>query len=208
MINIRSIHSQDIESLYAISLATGAIGKDASSLYRDGRLIGHIYVGPYAVLTPSSCFVAVQGDEVVGFVVGTLDTTLFECRLENEWWPKLRDQYPDPDIEQSDSWDADEKRSFMIHHPKRTPGEILVGYPSHVHLNLLPKAQRKGIGRSLLKMWVSQAEELGACGVHVGVNAQNQNAQLFWQAQCFSNLDDLIVDIENTTLWLGRKLRS
>ncbi|PCI05474.1 MAG: GNAT family N-acetyltransferase [Hyphomicrobiales bacterium] len=208
MINIRALQSQDIESLYAISLATGAIGKDASSLYRDGRLIGHIYVGPYAVLTPSNCFVAEQGDEIVGFVVGTLDTASFERRLEDEWWPKLRDQYPDPDIKHSNSWNMDQKRSFMIHHPNRTPDEILAVYPSHVHLNLLPKAQRKGIGTSLINSWLSHAEELGSCGVHVGVNAQNQNARLFWQAQSFSDLDDLIVDTKIKTLWLGRKLHS
>lgn len=208
MINIRPLHSRDIESLYAISLATGAIGQDASSLYRDGRLIGHIYVGPYAVLTPSSCFVAEQGNKIVGFVVGTLDTASFERRLEDEWWPKLRHQYPDPDVKHSDGWDADQKRCFMVHHPAKTPSEILTAYPSHVHLNLLPEAQRKGIGTSLLNLWISQAEELGSCGVHVGVNAQNHNAKFFWQAQGFSNLDDLIVDTANKTLWLGKKLRS
>ena len=43
---IRPFAPADLDSLYAICLATGESGQDAASLYRDGKLIGHIYAGP------------------------------------------------------------------------------------------------------------------------------------------------------------------
>ncbi len=36
------------DACYSISLATGFAGGDASHLYRDPRLMGHIYIAPYA----------------------------------------------------------------------------------------------------------------------------------------------------------------
>jgi hypothetical protein len=54
MIDIRRFHADDLEALYAISLAAGLAGGDASHLYADPRLMGHIYAAPYALLEPDS----------------------------------------------------------------------------------------------------------------------------------------------------------
>ena len=40
---IRGYRSDDLDALYAVSLATGDAGGDASALYRDPRLIGHVF---------------------------------------------------------------------------------------------------------------------------------------------------------------------
>ena len=49
---IRPFQSDDLDALYRISLATGLAGGDASHLYEDAKLMGHIYAAPYAVLEP------------------------------------------------------------------------------------------------------------------------------------------------------------
>ena len=36
----RQVEARDIEAVYAVSLATGSAGSDASHLYRDGALVG------------------------------------------------------------------------------------------------------------------------------------------------------------------------
>ncbi len=206
MITLRPVEDRDIESLYAISLATGASGEDAASLYEDGRMMGHIYSAPYAALSPSTCFVADNGREVVGFAVGAIDTCSFEEQLEDEWWPELRAIYADPHDLPRSIWNADQKRCFMIHHPQRTPAEITKEYPSHLHINLLPQAQGIGIGSSLLKSWLHKAHALGAIGAHVGVNAQNERALRFWTAHGFQKLDHLIEPRSTRTVWFGRHI--
>jgi hypothetical protein len=85
MANVRPLQPRDVDALYAISLATGLAGGDASPLYRDRKLMGHIYSAPYASLQPDLCLVAEDVAGVGGFVVGTADTSSWERRLEREW---------------------------------------------------------------------------------------------------------------------------
>ena len=87
MITIRAAEQDDLERFYAISLATGHIGADASHFFDDPKMIGHIYSAPYLKLVPEPCFVAVDDLGVAGFIVGVLDTHSFERLLEDEWWP-------------------------------------------------------------------------------------------------------------------------
>jgi hypothetical protein len=82
MTNLRTVRTEDIDRLYAISLLTGDAGKDATPLHRDGRLIGHIYSVPYATLHPELVFVAEDDDGVFGYIAGTFDTIAFDKRLE------------------------------------------------------------------------------------------------------------------------------
>jgi hypothetical protein len=96
VLNIRLFHSEDIEALYRISLAAGFAVGDASHLYDDPKLMGHIYSAPYALLEPELALVAVDQRGVAGFAVGGIDTAIWERRLERDWWPILRQHYADP----------------------------------------------------------------------------------------------------------------
>jgi ribosomal protein S18 acetylase RimI-like enzyme len=186
---LRPFERPDLDALYAISLATGASGEDASALYRDPKLIGHIYSAPYALLSPETAFVAEDEDGVAGYIVGVLDTRAFDELLEREWWPRLRRQHADPSARPATTWNADQKRSFAIHHPKRTADAIVDAFPAHIHMNLLPRLQGRGIGRALLDHWLHTARRLGADGVHLGANAENHRAISFWQRCGFARLE-------------------
>lgn len=199
---LRPFEKRDLDALYAISLATGASGQDASALHRDPKLIGHIYSAPYALLSPETAFVAEDEDGVAGYVVGVLDTRAFDERLEREWWPALRRQYADPSAIPASAWNADQKRSFSIHHPKRTADAIVDAFPAHIHMNLLPRLQGRGIGRALLERWLHTARERGADGVHLGANAENHRAISFWQRCGFARLE---VPGE-TSVWFGLRI--
>ena len=56
MAGIRPYRKSDLSALYAICLATGDAGRDASHLYRDPDLIGHVYAGGYAACAPETTF--------------------------------------------------------------------------------------------------------------------------------------------------------
>jgi GNAT superfamily N-acetyltransferase len=206
MVELRPFKRQDLDSLYAISLATGLAGGDASALYQDGRMIGHIYSAPYALLSPTTSFVAQDSEGVAGYIVGALDTPAFEERLEREWWPGLRAIYRDPGGDPPSAWSADQRRSFMIHHPRRTPAAISELFPSHLHMNLLPRMQGRGVGRSLLELWLGTARAMGATSVHVVPNSQNQRAIRFWETCGFDRLAAHPATPADSRIWLGRHL--
>ncbi|MGG2477876.1 GNAT family N-acetyltransferase, partial [Rhizobium sp. BR5] len=65
-----SARPEDEDALYAISLATGDAGEDATPLYRDGRMVGHIYSVPYLHLWPDAVFVAEDEEGVCGYIAG------------------------------------------------------------------------------------------------------------------------------------------
>jgi hypothetical protein len=71
---IRPYEERDLDALFAISLATGLAGADASALYDDPRMMGHIYAAPYARLDPGLALVVEDDKGVAGYVVGTIDT--------------------------------------------------------------------------------------------------------------------------------------
>ena len=140
MLAIRTFRSADLEALYAISLATGHEGGDASHLYKDRKLIGHIYSAPYALLEPRLALVVEDDEGVAGFAVGTPDTGTWQERLEAEWWPKAS-----PTIRRS----CCEAGGRMVRGPApRDTLSIARGVPlnrlsssiqPHLHLNLLER---------------------------------------------------------------------
>ena len=203
MVNVRPLKPCDIDALYAISLATGLAGGDASSLYRDPNLMGHIYSAPYASLQPDLCLVAEDEGGVAGFVVGTDDTSSWERRLEREWWPRLRQQYPVPDEARMVEWSHDHRRVSMIHNPRPTPAAVVQSYPSHLHMNLLPRLQGLGIGSRMFAAWLSTAATRGIGPLHVAVNRANTRAVGFWQRVGFNRID-IPDDRAGRTIWMGR----
>ncbi|HTC10999.1 MAG TPA: GNAT family N-acetyltransferase [Acetobacteraceae bacterium] len=185
MAEIRAVRQDDLDALYRIALATGDGGNDAASLYRDQRLLGHIYAAPYAVLCPETVFVAGDAQGVGGYIVGAADTVAYEARLEQEWWPTLRAVCPDPAVIPPQSRTPDQRRMHMIHHPHHTPGGLTAAYPSHLHINLLPRLRGRGTGHALLMRWLHAVRQLGSTGVHLAVGVNNTLAIQFYQAHGF-----------------------
>jgi GNAT superfamily N-acetyltransferase len=203
MPTIRPFRSDDLEALYRISLATALAGGDASHLYADPRLMGHIYAAPYAVLEPGLAFVVEDDEGVAGFAVGAIDTTAWERRLEQDWWPALRTRYAMPVEAGAAEWTSDQRRAFMIHRPSSTPSVVAQLYPAHLHLNLLPRLQGRGVGTMLFDRWTSVARARDAKGLHVAVNRANVGGAGFWRKMGFSDLS-LDGQPEGRTLWQGR----
>lgn len=203
MPTIRPFRANDLDSLYGISLATGFEGGNASHLYADPRLMGHVYAAPYALLEPQLALVVEDGDGVAGFAVGTTDTTAWEARLERNWWPALRERYALPAEADAARWTADQRRAFMIHRPARTPATVARLYPAHLHMNLLPRLQGRGIGTTLFDRWTAAASALGATALHVAVNRANAGGVAFWRKIGFAELALEGVP-EGRTVWMGR----
>ncbi|MBF2716908.1 GNAT family N-acetyltransferase [Agrobacterium vitis] len=204
MIKIENFDNKYTDDLFSISLATGHLGGDASHLYDDPKLIGLIYSTPYATLEPSMVLLVTDDQGVAGFALGVTDTSLWEDRLERDWWPRLRAEYPDPSYLPSSEWTHDQRRFHMIHHPSRIPTAILGSYPAHLHMNLRPRAQGAGVGMRLLNAWLDLIAPYAPSGVHVGANRHNERAVNFWKRAGFRELEIEPMQLSRTIL-LGRE---
>jgi ribosomal protein S18 acetylase RimI-like enzyme len=69
-----------------------------------------------------------------------------------------------------------------IHHPPRAARRIVEPYPSHLHIDLLPRLQGRGLGRQLLDAWFELVAARGSKGAHLGVGAANARAIRFYRA--------------------------
>jgi len=197
--NIRPYRSGDLDALYAICLATGDAGRDAAALYRDPRILGEIYVAPYAAFEPGFVLTAEDDTGVGGYILGAADTRAFEARLESEWWPNLRARHPDPGEHPRG---ADERMVRGIHHPRRAPPKVAQVFPAHLHMNLLPRLQGQGLGRHLLDCWLAMLRERGVAGVHLATGPRNPRAMRFYTRHGFHELAR-----EGDVVWFGMELR-
>lgn len=188
-ISIRPFRPDDLDDLYRVCLRTADNGRDATALFGDPLLPGHLYAAPYAVLEPSLTFVAVGPDGVAGYVVGALDSGLFQQRLEKRWWPGLRPHYPDPPASlPEDRWTRDQRLAHRMHHPYPVPADLAARYPSHLHINLLPPMQGQGAGRRLIETLTGALRAQGSPGVHLYVGVANPRAAGFYARVGFTEI--------------------
>ena len=201
---IRRAGPGDRDALYDICVRTGDSGDDARALYRNPELLGEIWVGPYLALRSDLAFAAEDDEGVVGYVFGAADTVAFEAECERRWWPALRTRYPDPPA--GAVLAADEELIRRIHQPPTTPASVVEEFPAHLHIDILPRGQGRGIGRRLMTTLFDALVAQGVDGVHLGVSPRNTRAIGFYKHLGFVPVGD--EDDESSGLLLGLRLRA
>jgi ribosomal protein S18 acetylase RimI-like enzyme len=181
-VSVRPYRPGDLDDLYRICLQTGKSGQDATSLFEDQQILGHVFAAPYGLFEPSLAFVAEDELGVGGYIIGALDSKAFEKRLEADWWPALRLRYAAPPAEISpDQWTPDQRMAAVIHAPLAVSDDLAERYPSHLHINLVPRLQAQGLGRRLIDTLVRALRERGSAGLHFFVSRDNQRAAEFYR---------------------------
>ncbi len=182
---IRPYAPPDEETLYEICLLTGDSGVDATPLYRDRRLLGEVYVGPYLRAPSALALVGADPAGVAGYVLGVPDTVAFEQWCEREWWPALRTRYP---LGTFPDGTPDDRITRLIHTPPTASPDVVERYPAHLHIDLLPRLQGRGDGRRLLTALLDGLASMGAPGIHLGVSIVNERAIGFYKRMGFTEV--------------------
>ena len=188
---IRRAVVSDIPYLYEICLKTGDAGNDASALFYDPYLIGQYYAAPYLLYPNGVCFVAEHEYRPQGYIIAVPDTLTFNHWLEEVWLPPLRERYPQP-FPSEMIRSEDEGRILAFIHNSRDMSEKpwYKDYPAHLHIDLLPSLQGKGMGRALMNTLCEDLARMGIPGVHLGVGVKNENAVAFYRKIGFSTLQE------------------
>ncbi len=175
---LRAYRPEDLDALYEVCLRTGAAGEDATDLLADHRLLGDLYVAPYAVLEPEHAHVLDDGSGAVhGYVVGACDTRAFEARCAEVWWPAARARHAAPEAGEG----LDALFLAVLAEPIPAADDVVACYPSHLHIDLLPTFQGKGWGRRLIDVLLGSLRAAGSTGVHLGVAEANARAIAFYE---------------------------
>lgn len=178
---LRQATADDHPRLCIVCLRTGDAGRDATGREDDPMLMGQIYAVPYQVLEPDFAFVVDGPDGVVGTLFGALDTGDFNRRLALDWYPALKRRVVDPGPDPV-AWRGSDWARRAIHHPQFAVPQLLVAYPSHGHIDLLPTARGRGIGRRSIGFLEKRLASAGSAGMFLDVHPQNTRARYFYES--------------------------
>lgn len=190
MFRVERAGLSDMAGVYRVCLLTGDAGGDATALYPDPDLPGHVYAGPYLAQEVGTQLVVVDGRGVAGYVISTDDTARFDAWAQEHWWPPLRARY----ARLEDGTPA-ARLVRLIHEPAGRDPALLEAYPAHFHIDLLERARGEGLGRVLLERLFAEMRERRVPGVHMGVDKENANAIGFYEHLGFRTLREGIVGV-------------
>ena len=184
--SIRSYKSADTSAVYEICLKTGNSGQDATHLFSDPLVLGHIYVGPYMEFEPQSVFILEDDQGPCGYIMGVLDSQTYYQWMHSEWLPKIRVNYKKP-TGNPDTWDETEKITDLLFHP--VSQRLLPDYPAHLHIDLLSRAQGKGQGKLLMDRFIDYLKYNKIPGLHLELSSNNARAFNFYRKYGIEELD-------------------
>lgn len=202
---IRRARPEDRAGAYHVCLKTGDNGKDGEPFYRDDPdALGRIYVGPYLKFEPELSLVLEDEQGICGYALGAFDSRNFYHRYETEWRPKLCAEFPAPNGDPV-KWSRVQQAHHCYHHPEYFCPEPYADYPSHLHIDLLPRAQGRGHGRKMIQQLVDGLRALGSPGVHLCMSAFNTPAFGFYEHLGFRELSRSGPE-NDRVIYMGKRL--
>lgn len=155
---------------------------DILATKKDREIFTFKWVINYLQNYPRYCFVSVEGDDILGYIVSTPDTEKQEERYK-------------------------EQSNRKIKYSREVLGHILLDYPAHLHINLTSKARGKGVGSMLIKYMENNLISNGVTGVHLGVMSDKESAIGFYKKNGFKVLKKQILDSDmGSVLFMGKIL--
>jgi ribosomal protein S18 acetylase RimI-like enzyme len=185
---IRPARPGDEPGAYYVCLKTGDYGKDGEPFYHeDPDALGRIFVGPYLAYEPELSLIMEDEQGICGYALGAFDSRVFYARYETEWRPALCARFPAPQGDPS-QWTRVQQVYHWYHHPDYFCPEPYQAYPSHLHIDLLVRAQGRGYGRRMIEQLMGNLRRRGSPGAHLGVSVVNTPAIGFYERLGFREL--------------------
>jgi GNAT superfamily N-acetyltransferase len=202
---IREYRAGDKEAAYHVCLKTGHHGDDGTAFFQeDPDALGRIFVGPYLEFEPDLALMLEDDAGVCGYALAALDSRRFYDRFEREWRPTLCARFPAPGGDPS-AWTRVQSVHHIYHHPDYFCPEPYDAYPSHLHIDLLPRAHRQGHGGRMMRELMDRLRSKGSPGVHLGMSASNYRAYRFYTKLGFAELTRT-GEGEEQSIYMGKRL--
>jgi ribosomal protein S18 acetylase RimI-like enzyme len=173
---IRHFAQADQPAVLRIAADTAFFGEPVEAFLDDRTLFGDFFVGFYTAHKASYCWVADNGENVIGYLLGSDQNV-----IQSEYW---RQYFVSRVIKGALSRKYRIGRrtisygfGTMIGYIKgEEPPVDLTTYPAHLHINISQGYRSGGIGRRLIGAYLDQLREMSVQGVYLHTTSQNKAA--------------------------------
>lgn len=173
--NIRKYQEKDFEATKHVCL-NDMLGKEGYEKVIE--YVEVMFCRYYLEKEPENCFVAVdENDRVIGYTYGAADY----------------DNYQNNFSEYINAVAEIENRKFLNDALTEMYDHAIYkkDYPAHLHIDILPDYQSKGIGSKLIKAFCDNLREQNIKGVMLIVGTENEGARRFYERNGFILLQDM-----------------
>jgi GNAT superfamily N-acetyltransferase len=182
---IREYRETDRARVYEICTRTGLRGSDATGQFSTDDLIPDVFAGPYVEFEPELALVVDVDGEASGYIIATADTRVFVARYRGEWLPYFAAKYP---VHVDPPTTREEEFVHLGYTPERMLIPEVDDFPAHLHIDLLPEVQGKGLGRRLIDTLSIALVSRNVVGLHLTVDPANSGARVFYDRLGFREL--------------------
>ncbi len=168
-IEIRKYKLKDRSDVRRISCETSFPETDRGLFIEDDEIIADALTIYYTDYEPGSCFVAMDGDKVVGYIIGTKDASMMEKVFSRDILPKfLKKAFCRNLFIRMKTW-----RLFFYITMSALRGEFYAPhfstqYPAMLHINVDKDHRGRHVGKRLIDHYVNFLKDQGVNGIHFG----------------------------------------
>ncbi|MBT9132339.1 MAG: hypothetical protein DDT31_01115 [Syntrophomonadaceae bacterium] len=195
---IRSFESEDRDAVRRIFADTAYFGDPLEIYFDDREMLCDYYTTYYTDYEPQSCFVAEADNEIIGYLMGCLNTERHQRVLRLKIVPTvLRNLFAGKYKMGRKTW-----RFLLRCLRSALRGEFLhvdeKCYPAHLHINIDAWFRGMKVGRSLMNSYLTWLRENSVPGVHVETTTRNVVAVDFFKQFGFQ-----LLKVKTITFWRG-----
>jgi hypothetical protein len=183
MLEIRRYRPEDRAGVRQVCVETAFLGASILPQYSDVESFADMFTGYYTDHEPESAWVVTDGERVLGYLLGCMDSR----NSPAPEWVVFKH------IMRRWLWLRPGTAGFCFRclfdvlrdlGPTRPPVDY-VKWPAHSHLDLLPEARKGPTALRLFRLWLDAARERGAVGMWGASIVENEPATVFHRATGF-----------------------
>jgi ribosomal protein S18 acetylase RimI-like enzyme len=195
-LGVRPYNPADRAAVHRIAADTAFFGQSVEKTMDDRNLFCDAFYAYYTDVEPEHGWIATAGQEVVGFLMGCVETAGRGRRWLRHVLPRLvrrtlRGQYHIG--KRTRTYLAALARAVLR---GELPHVDLERYPAHLHINVDAAWRGRGLGRSLMEAYLGQLRQLRVPGVHLETTSMNQVA-----CQLYEKVGFELLEARPTRIW-------
>lgn len=201
-IKIRQCIEDDLAAIADICYKTGFMGEDltGSGRFNDKILFSYLFCLYYPLYEIDNCFVALDDDKngIVGYILGSRNTIEQEKRFTRKMVSRIVFRMCTHTIffhPESFSAVLSFMKSLELKEIEKT---VYTKYPAHLHMNILPEYQKRGIGSMLIHTFEEYMNDKEVTGVHIWTSNKNVKAVPFYSKQGYE-----VIYERESNVWKG-----
>jgi len=183
---VRPYEPTDRARVRHICFVTGYIGEPVEWQWRDAESFSNIFTGYYTDAEPESALVAEVDGEVMGYLLGCVDSS-------KAWNPATV-------VGRQITRRGIAFRPGTARFVWRSVGDVVIDaahkrlapapfsdprWPAHLHIDLLREARGRGVGAALLRRWLDSLRRADVPGCYLETIAENTAAVTFFESMGF-----------------------